>query len=408
VLVGNKLSDLAGYTHRIFQLVYTIRGLSSSGNKPFMVKEDLQEEESQAKGTEQGMRNWLLVWKDRCEAQRALRYRLSHDNHREFRQAIGGGCVEFTDFIKFEHCDIVSPDGQLLVSDLSFEVQPGVNVMVTGPNGCGKSSLFRVIGELWPLQSGKLSKPLREDVLFVPQKPYLALGTLRDQIIYPHTREQMQSLGVCDADLGNLLATVDPPRKIESTWKWDDVRDWFVALSGGQKQRVAMARLFYHRPKFAILDECTSAVSVEIEDAIYHLAKELGITIFTVSHRAVLQRHHDYLLQLDGRGNWNFRRIIDTESSFCSAHNENQASQAISKPLEMDSQTCNMNGKHGFSPHDSVRDFSHTNGGTEDHKHLNGHGTCCPVAPLQSDAACTCAVPTTVDGDSAADDVSAK
>ena len=95
-------------------------------------------------------------------------------------------------------------------------------------------------GELWPLQSGKLSKPLREDVLFVPQKPYLALGTLRDQIIYPHTREQMQSLGVCDADLGNLLATVDPPRKIESTWKWDDVRDWFVALSGGQKQRVAM------------------------------------------------------------------------------------------------------------------------------------------------------------------------
>lgn len=137
----------------------------------------------------------------------------------------------------------------------------GVNVMVTGPNGAGKSSLFRVIGELWPLHNGVLTKPKKEEILFVPQKPYLVLGTLRDQIIYPHTVEDMkvnsrlpdtfglliQKLGVTDDDLKMLLAIVDPPQKITTDWSWDEVRDWFYAFSGGQKQRVAMARLFYHR-----------------------------------------------------------------------------------------------------------------------------------------------------------------
>lgn len=111
----------------------------------------------------------------------------------------------------------------------------------------GKSSLFRVIGELWPLHCGVLQKPAKEDILFIPQKPYLVLGTLRDQIIYPHERADMERLGVTDDDLARLLAIVDPARNITTEWQWDTVKDWFHALSGGQKQRVAMARLFYHR-----------------------------------------------------------------------------------------------------------------------------------------------------------------
>ena len=87
------------------------------------------------------------------------------------------------------------------------------------------------------------------------------------------------------------------------------MKDWFLALSGGQKQRIAMARLFYHRPKFAILDECTSAVSSDIEDAIYETCKKIGITLFTVSHRAPLKRHHDTLLNFDGRGKWSIEPI---------------------------------------------------------------------------------------------------
>lgn len=176
--------------------------------------------------------------------------------------------------------------------------------MITGPNGAGKSSLFRIIGELWPLSCGRVVKPRKEDILFVPQKPYLVLGTLRDQIIYPHSYADMRALGITDDDLGHLLAMVDPARIITTTWKWDEVKDWFHAFSGGQKQRVAMARLFYHKPRFAILDECTSAVSDEVEDKLYQTCKKMGITLFTVSHRKTLAKHHDFILNFDGRGGW--------------------------------------------------------------------------------------------------------
>eukprot|EP01092_Planopodium_desertum_P006979 TRINITY_DN28727_c0_g2_i1.p2 TRINITY_DN28727_c0_g2~~TRINITY_DN28727_c0_g2_i1.p2 ORF type:complete len:260 (-),score=24.86 TRINITY_DN28727_c0_g2_i1:10-789(-) len=165
--------------------------------------------------------------------------------------------------------------------------------------------------ELWPARStdgkrGKLTKPLKRDILFVPQKPYLVLGSLRDQIIYPHSVEEMKKLGVTDEDLDKLLKIVDPAGKIRENWpNWEFVTDWFHAFSGGQKQRIAMARLFYHRPKFAILDECTSAVSDEVEDKIYESCKALGITLLTVSHREYLKKHHEAVLRIEGRkGEW--------------------------------------------------------------------------------------------------------
>ena len=88
----------------------------------------------------------------------------------------------------------------------------------------GKSSLFRIIGELWPLHSGVLIKPSKEEILFVPQKPYLVLGTLRDQIIYPHEYEDMKKLGVTDEHLAQLLAIVDPARNITTEWGWSDTQ----------------------------------------------------------------------------------------------------------------------------------------------------------------------------------------
>jgi len=217
----------------------------------------------------------------------------------------GGKLVE-GDIIKMENAWIVSPDGRLLVKDLNLEVPHGVNVMITGPNGCGKSSMFRVIGELWPPYKGVIYKPPKEDIVFVPQKPYLVMGTLRDQIIYPHSRTEMDSLGVTDDDLTRLLDIVDPARSIVNECKYDQERNWSIALSGGQKQRVAMARVFYHRPRYAILDECTSAVSNEVEGKIYTTCKKLGITLFTVSHRPNLQQYHEYQLRLDGHGNWRY------------------------------------------------------------------------------------------------------
>ena len=88
-----------------------------------------------------------------------------------------------------------------------------------------------------------------------------------------------------------------------------EVKDWLSTFSGGQKQRVAMARVFYHRPLYAVLDECTSAVSLEVEGKIYETCSKLGITLFTVSHKPYLRKYHDYELNLDGRGGWSWTKI---------------------------------------------------------------------------------------------------
>lgn len=211
-------------------------------------------------------------------------------------------------FIEFERVPIATPNGDILLPEMSFRVDRGMNCMITGPNGCGKSSLFRILGSLWPLFGGKLTKPPLDEIFYVPQKPYLPMGTLRDQIIYP---ESSSSCSRCsDEELLELLKIVHLEYLVDREGGWDSVRDWQDVLSGGEKQRIAMARLFHHRPAFAILDECTSAVSIDVEGLMYRYAQEtLKITLFTVSHRPSLVQFHDYLLKFDGQGGYEFSTI---------------------------------------------------------------------------------------------------
>jgi len=315
VLIGNKVTSLAGYTSRVSELMEMVKLLSKVGNQPFELKEELHpEQEKEAYKGSETQREFLKHWRERSDTHRTMQLQKEADSPKVITRlpvSVGtGGIIRRGDMIKFENVDIVSPEGKLLVKDLSFEVVPGINVMVTGPNGSGKSSLFRVIGELWPLHCGILTKPRNEDFLFVPQKPYQVLGTLRDQIIYPHSHHQMKEAGVTDEDLERLLDVVDPTHIIKNQWNWDEVKDWIITFSGGQKQRVAMARLFYHRPLFAILDECTSAVSDEVEGKIYETCKKLGITLFTVSHRPQLKRYHDFILRFEGsQGKWAWIKV---------------------------------------------------------------------------------------------------
>lgn len=205
---------------------------------------------------------------------------------------------------------IISPNGDVLVKALSFSLKPGDHLLVVGPNGCGKSSLFRILGGLWPVYGGTVRKPPFSDIFYIPQRPYLSRGSFRQQIIYPDSVRTMRSKGVTDNDLLKILRILDLEPVLKShTEGWDAVSEWRESLSGGLQQRVAMARLFYHQPKYAILDECTSSVTLETEKVMYETAKSLGITLMTVSHRRSLWKYHSRILQFDGQGNYVFTKL---------------------------------------------------------------------------------------------------
>ncbi|KXS19306.1 hypothetical protein M427DRAFT_473823 [Gonapodya prolifera JEL478] len=208
--------------------------------------------------------------------------------------------------IRFEDVPIVSPNGNVLVRSLSFNTKPGMHLLIVGPNGSGKSSLFRILGGLWTVYGGSVFKPPSSEIFYIPQRPYLSLGTFRDQIIYPHTKKEMAERGITDNDLVSILSTLQFASVVDREGGWDAENDWSQTLSGGDKQRIAMARLFYHKPRFAILDECTSAVSLEVERILYTRAVELGITLLTVSHRPSLWKYHSWILQYDGQGGYVF------------------------------------------------------------------------------------------------------
>ncbi|KAK3387179.1 ABC transporter transmembrane region 2-domain-containing protein [Podospora didyma] len=220
-----------------------------------------------------------------------------------------GKVVESKD-IKFIDVPIISPNGDVLVKALSFSLKQGDHLLVVGPNGCGKSSLFRILGGLWPVYGGTVYKPPFTDIFYIPQRPYLSRGSLRQQIIYPDGLRTMRSKGITDADLLGVLRMLSLEHLVDLYPEgWDAEAEWRDVLSGGLQQRVAMARLFYHRPRYAILDECTSSVTLETEKVMYENAKSLGITLMTVSHRRSLWKYHSRILQFDGQGNFVFTKL---------------------------------------------------------------------------------------------------
>ncbi|KAG2149691.1 ABC transporter transmembrane region 2-domain-containing protein [Suillus cothurnatus] len=219
------------------------------------------------------------------------------------------GQVLLSDDIQFENVPIVTPNGDILLRSLTFHVKPGEHLLIVGPNGAGKSSLFRILGGLWPVYGGIVRKPPASDFMLIPQRPYLSLGTLRDQVIYPHSQQDMAARGVTDADLLAVLERVQMGSIVEREGGWDVAHEWRDALSGGDKQKIAWARLFYHKPKYAILDEATSLVPPDMEGTMMEQATALGITLLTVSHRPSLWKYHSTILQLDGQGGYIFTRL---------------------------------------------------------------------------------------------------
>ncbi|KAJ3698082.1 hypothetical protein LUZ61_001787 [Rhynchospora tenuis] len=221
-------------------------------------------------------------------------------------------------YIEFSDVKVVTPTGNELVKDLTLKVETGSNLLITGPNGSGKSSLFRVLGGLWPLVSGHIAKPgvgsdLNKEIFYVPQRPYTAVGTLRDQLIYPLTPDQ-ETEPLTDEGMVELLKNVDLEYLLDR-YPLDKEINWGEELSLGEQQRLGMARLFYHKPKFAILDECTSAVTTDMEERFCAKVRAMGTSCITISHRPALVAFHDIVLSLDGEGGWsvNYKRDDELE-----------------------------------------------------------------------------------------------
>ena len=217
-----------------------------------------------------------------------------HHMHDVYQQAERFHVERFAaaDVVEVDNMQINLPDGKPLLENISFTLHPGHNVLIKGVSGSGKSTLLRAISGIWPFVDGKIFLPERDKLMFIPQKSYLPLGTLRAALNYPGNKPIDDTELIYLMDLCQIGYLKD---------KLDLEADWSHVLSVGEQQRLAFVRAHIQQPQWLFLDEATSALDEDTEATMHSLLQERlqQTTVVSVGHRSTLNKYHELVLRLN-------------------------------------------------------------------------------------------------------------
>ncbi len=209
--------------------------------------------------------------------------------------------LEISSILALDDLTLQTPNYQrTLIENLSLTLDKAGSLLVMGPSGCGKSSLMRAIAGLWRSGTGTILRPNIQDLLFLPQKPYMVLGNLRQQMLYPYPDTK-----ATDRQLTEVLKQVNLPDLAERYDEgFDTVEEWGDVLSLGEQQRLSFARVLIHQPTYTILDEATSALDRTNEEQLYGHLATAKMAYISVGHRESLENYHQSVLRLAEDHTW--------------------------------------------------------------------------------------------------------
>jgi putative ATP-binding cassette transporter len=191
-----------------------------------------------------------------------------------------------------EGVELALPDGRVILDGVALDVAPGERVLLRGPSGTGKSTLFRALAGIWPFGRGTVRVPEGARTMFLPQKPYVPLGTLRAAVTYPLPPDSFD-----DAAIKEALVAVQLDGLLD---RLDETQPWALQLSGGEQQRLAFARVLLQRPDWLFLDEATAALDAQAEAHLYgELQRRLpGAAVVSIAHRPEVAEFHRRIVDL--------------------------------------------------------------------------------------------------------------